>query len=118
MKTVLLLTAVLALTGACSSNPPGETEDFQAFDTPPVIEKSFEPEYPEYAKQHQIEGRVLLKVTVGPRGNVEDARVAESTDRMFDAPALAAIRQFHFKPASKDGEPVRATVMVPVQFRL
>ena len=82
-----------------------------------MLEKWVEPEYPEYARQNQIEGNVQVRVTVNVKGKVVDAFVLESTNRMFDEPALAAARQLRFKPARKDGVPVRAMVVVPVRFR-
>jgi protein TonB len=120
--------ALLALVACASSPPPSQPDNapapliqseeaFSAFDQAPVLEKWVEPDYPAYAKEHSIAGNVSVQVTVSAKGKVEDARVLESTDRMFDEPALAAARQFRFKPALKDGQPVRAVVMVPVQFR-
>jgi protein TonB len=128
VSTLFAAALVLAAT-ACSSHRGGVTpagnaagfesaDDFIAFDTPPELDRSVEPEYPEYARQHQIEGRVMLRVTVSEKGKVTDARVMESSDRMFNEPALAAVRQFHFKPARKDGQAVRSTVAIPIQFRL
>ncbi|HEX5131469.1 MAG TPA: energy transducer TonB [Candidatus Krumholzibacteria bacterium] len=93
-------------------------EDFQPFDEPPTVDRMVEPDYPEYAKQNQIEGLVQLRVNVSAGGKVESARVMESTNPIFDEPALAAVRQWRFKPARKDGETVRSQVMVPVKFRL
>jgi protein TonB len=118
--------AALLLTSCASQEKPAPPaadqsqalEEFSAFDEPPVLDKFIEPIYPEYAKQNQIEGTVQLEVTVSASGGVDKARVIESSDRMFDEPALAAVREWRFKPARKDGKKVRATVMVPVQFRL
>lgn len=113
------MVALAAALGCASAVPSGVPDDFQpAFDTAPVIEKSFEPEYPEYAKQNNMEGTVMVRVTLSDRGKIEDARVVESSNNMFDEPALTAVRRFRFKPAYNRGEPVRSTVMVPVHFRL
>lgn len=121
-----VLATLLALVACASQEPPPPqpveqsqaSKEFDAFDEPPVLDKWIEPVYPEYAKQNQIEGMVQLEVAVSASGGVEDARVIESSDRMFDEPALAAVREWRFKPARKDGKKVRATVVVPVKFRL
>jgi protein TonB len=120
----LLLSLCVATACASSSPPPvadavqtGEDE-FVAFDEPPVLNKWVEPFYPEYAKQNNIEGLVKVRVTVKASGGVEDVRIVESTDRVFDDAALEAARQWRFKPARKDGKKVRSMVMVPVKFRL
>lgn len=121
---MLVIASILVAGLACASSAPQQpsaslsADDFAPFDTPPSIEKQVEPVYPEYAKQNQIEGTVMVRVVLSAKGKVEDARVAESSNNMFDEPALTAVRQFRFSPARKDGEGVRSTVMVPVQFRL
>lgn len=118
-RKVAAAAALAAALGCASVAPQDAPEDFQvAFDTAPVIEKQVEPEYPEYAKQNQIDGTVMVRVTLSAKGKIEDARVVESSNNMFDEPALTAVRQFRFKPAYNRGEPVRSTVMVPVHFRL
>lgn len=115
-----ILVAGLACASSAPESPPASlsADEFEPFDTPPSIEKQIEPVYPEYAKQNQIEGTVMVRVVLSAKGKVEDARVVESSDRMFEEPALTAVRQFRFKPARKDDEGVRSAVMVPVYFRL
>jgi TonB family protein len=116
--------AIAVLVGmACASNPqpaaapPVAQSDAEAFDTAPVLETYVEPDYPEYAKRNHIEGTVTLELVVSAKGRVESVRVLESSDRMFDEPAVKAAREFRFKPALKGGEPVRSVVTVPVHFR-
>lgn len=116
-----VIASILIAGLACASSAPTpslSTDEFEPFDTPPSIEKQVAPVYPEYAKQNQIEGTVMVRVVLSAKGKVEDTRVTESSNNMFDEPALMAVRQFRFAPARKDGEGVRSTVMVPVQFRL
>ncbi len=125
LGTALALIAMMA----CAARAPGPApvdagtaraaeDDFEPFDTPPSIEWQIEPVYPEYAKRNHVEGSVVIRVTLSAKGKVEETRVIESSNRMFDAPALEAVRQFRFKPARKDGQPVRSRVVVPIQFRL
>jgi len=93
-------------------------EEFVPFDEPPVLDKWVTPYYPEYARDHQMEGLVKVRVTVKASGGVEDVKVMESSNRIFDEAALEAARQWRFKPARKDGKKVRAVVIVPVKFSL
>ncbi|MDH4038198.1 MAG: energy transducer TonB [Candidatus Krumholzibacteria bacterium] len=93
-------------------------EEFVPFDEPPVLDKWVTPYYPEYARDHQMEGMVKVRVTVKASGGVEDVKVMESSNRIFDEAALEAARQWRFKPARKDGKKVRAAVIVPVKFSL
>jgi protein TonB len=100
--------------------PPSESSsEFYAFDEPPVLIRMVPPNYPALARQAGIEGTVLLRVVVGTDGKVENATVIQSdvTPAMEKA-AIAAARQFLFKPAKQRTVPVRASMAVPIRFVL
>ena len=100
--------------------PPSESSsEFYAFDEPPVLIKYVPPSYPALARQAGIEGTVLLRVVVGTDGKVESASVIQSdvTPAMEKA-AIAAARKFIFKPAKQRTVPVRASMAVPIRFKL
>jgi protein TonB len=100
--------------------PPSESaSEFYAFDEPPMLVRYVPPSYPALARQAGIEGTVLLRVVVGTDGKVESASVIQSdvTPAMEKA-AIAAARQFLFKPAKQRTVPVRASMAVPIRFKL
>ena len=99
--------------------PPQEAEPFIAWDRMPVLVKAFTPSYPSLARNAGIEGKVLLRVTIGSDGRVEKASVIRSdvTPAMEKA-AIAAVMQFEFEPAMQRNIPVRSLMAVPVWFRL
>jgi protein TonB len=100
--------------------PPSESaSEFYAFDEPPVLVRYVPPTYPALARQAGIEGTVLLRVVVGTDGKVENASVIQSdvTPAMEKA-AIAAARKFLFKPAKQRTVPVRASMAVPIRFKL
>ncbi len=102
--------------------PPPSSEKagkFYAFDERPVLIKFVSPRYPELARQAGIEGTVLLRVLIDERGKVISATVLNSdvTDTMVRA-AIAAAKQFRFKPAKQRMKPVKAAVAVPIRFKL
>ncbi len=100
--------------------PPSESSsEFYAFDEPPQLIRYVPPSYPALARQAGIEGTVLLRVVVGTDGKVESATVIQSdvTPAMEKA-AMAAARQFLFKPAKQRTVPVRASMAVPIRFKL
>ena len=76
------------------------------------------PEYPSVARRAEMEGKVLLQVTIDERGRVVDARVLSSDAPIFEAPALAAVLEWRFRPAEQSGHPVRARIVVPMEFTL
>jgi periplasmic protein TonB len=86
---------------------------------PPEIVDRVLPEYPARARTMKIEGQVLLEVVLDRTGRVEDSiRVSRSVP-MLDAAAIAAVRQWRFRPArSHDGSPVRVLMEIPVRFVL
>ena len=75
------------------------------------------PEYPDVAKRNNLEGNVIVQALIGRDGRVVDARVV-SPAPPFDNPALAAVREWTFRPARAGGRPVALWVTVPVKFTL
>jgi len=73
------------------------------------------PVYPQFAKDAQIQGTVILHVLVGADGRVERALVAKGVTGLNDA-AVDAIKQWEFEPAIRDGSPICAWVVVPMTF--
>ena len=75
------------------------------------------PEYPDIARQANVDGTVLMQVLVGKDGKVKDAKVVKSV-AMLDQAALTAVKQWIFKPALSNNKPVAVWVAVPMKFTL
>jgi TonB family protein len=75
------------------------------------------PQYPEAARRGNVSGTVMVHALVGRDGRVKDTRVVSSI-RMLDAAAVAAVRQWVFKPALTKNRPVAVWVAVPIKFTL
>lgn len=84
---------------------------------PEAIQKT-EIEYTEEARASGVEGRLVLKVTVDENGAVTDVSVASSVDPSLDAAAIAAVKQWRFKPSTKCGKPVAGTYTLARRFEL
>jgi len=99
--------------------PPEEDEIFEFFavSEKPDLIKKITPEYPDLARKAQIEGKVVVTVTIGKDGRVENAVVFKSVP-MLDEAALAAARQCIFKPAKQRDKFVRVKMNVPFDFKL
>ena len=77
------------------------------------------PRYPWFARRRGQEGRVVLRVRVGPDGAAEAVSIHRSSGyRLLDEAAAAAVGAWRFAPARQDGRPVPGSVDVPVSFRL
>ncbi len=83
---------------------------------PPRIVKSVKPEYPERARQKRIEGTVVYRATIGPRGKLVQAVLEKGVDPMLDEAALVALEQMLFVPGTRYGRPVQAEISVPFTF--
>jgi TonB family protein len=75
-------------------------------------------EYPKIAQTNQLEGTVNVKVLIGLDGAPEKVEVLTTTNRIFDAAALDAVRASQFTPARQDGVPVRIWMNIPIRFQL
>jgi TonB family protein len=88
---------------------------------PPQVVRAVRAVYTAEAKAAGIEGIVRVEVLVLTDGTVgEDAKVIQSLDAKFglDDEAVKASKQWTFKPATKDGKPVSAHVVIEQTFTL
>ncbi len=77
------------------------------------------PVYPQEARRAHREGVVLLSVKISAQGASLDIKVARSSNFPdLDAAAMAAVRNWQFTPATRDGIPTEITVTLPVNFSL
>ena len=77
------------------------------------------PDYPESARRRREEGRVVVHVAVSADGLPVDVTVASTSGYpVLDAAAVAAVRRWHFVPATQGGVPVAAGADVPIRFHL
>lgn len=77
------------------------------------------PAYPGMARNRQIEGWVMVEITVDRNGGVRNPRVVQaSPPGVFDQAAVEAIQRWRFKPALREGAPVEQRVRQKVNFHL
>lgn len=101
-------------------SPEEPDPDPQAFvyaEEYPVVITKVQPEYPEIARQSGLQGTVMVRALVGTDGRVRKVEV-EASVPILDEAAVAAVRQWVFKPALSGNRPVKVWVRVPVRFRL
>jgi protein TonB len=61
-------------------------------------------------------GKVNIIFIVDERGRVVEPRVRNSTDPIFENPALTAVKRWKFEPGKRSGKPVRFRMLVPITF--
>ncbi len=102
--------------------PPGDDElpRFGEYvyveELPEAITKA-QPVYPDLAREAGVDGTVMVQALVGKDGKVKDTRIVKSI-AMLDGAAVAAVKQWVFKPALSNNKPVAVWVAVPVKFSL
>ncbi|HVZ38279.1 MAG TPA: TonB family protein [Candidatus Kapabacteria bacterium] len=74
--------------------------------------------YPEDAKLHGVEGTVYVEAHIDRSGALAQARVVHSDSPMLNDAALEAVRGTQFRAAHRYDEPVDASVIIPIAFRL
>lgn len=87
------------------------------FDEPPRVVVQVPPEYPEMARKADLEGVVMVLISLDEFGNVEEATVIQGIEGLNQAAIDAAIK-WKFKPAKCRDIPVRVRIVIPVRFKL
>lgn len=102
---------------AAAANPAPAVEvgpSYQAayLDNPP-------PPYPRISRQLGEEGTSLLRVQVGPDGRPLHVELQTSSGyRRLDDAARSTVEQWRFVPATRNGKPITAWVLVPIRFKI
>ncbi|MBZ5609536.1 MAG: TonB family protein [Acidobacteriia bacterium] len=86
--------------------------------SPPRIVSKVDPEYTDEARAAKYEGTVVLFVELDPDGIARNIQVVKSLGLGLDDKAIAAVSQWRFNPAQKNGEPVTVQATIEVNFRL
>jgi TonB family protein len=76
------------------------------------------PVYPDEARRAGVAGMVIVQALVLKNGTVGDTRVVKSDSGLLNDAAMAAVRQWSFKPAMAKGQPVAVWVAIPVKFSM
>lgn len=84
----------------------------------PMYKKKINPVYPDELKSEELEGEVLLEVTINEKGEVVAVEVKSSDHDLFTRSAIAAMKKTLFTPAIKNGMPVMARIDIPIKFML
>jgi TonB family protein len=92
--------------------------DYVKYDQPPEVVKQVQPGYPDEAVAGKTEGTVWVNIWIDESGKVVEGKIMKSSAEVFNQAALAAAKQWTFKPAILEGKPVAVWVMVPFRFTL
>ncbi len=85
---------------------------------PPVVLNAPTPQFSEQARAAKIGGSVLVYLEVDTNGAPRHVRVLRGVGMGLDEKAVEAVRQYKFKPATEDGQPVPVAMNVEVNFKV
>jgi TonB family protein len=83
-----------------------------------LIESSPQPAYPESAREHGIQGMVLLEATISADGVPTDLKVLSSPSEDLSKAAMDAVQQWKYRSTLLNGEPIAVLTTIAVDFRL
>lgn len=76
-------------------------------------------QYPDVAKENNIQGRVIVRFCVTSKGGVSQVSVLKGVDPELDKEAVRVVNSLPtFKPGKQGGKPVPVWYMVPITFTL
>ncbi|HPM19125.1 MAG: TonB family protein [Bacteroidales bacterium] len=76
-------------------------------------------QYPEVAKENNIQGKVIVRFCVTSKGTVDRVSVLKGVDPELDKEAMRVVTTLPpFKPGKQGGIPVPVWYMVPINFTL
>ena len=84
----------------------------------PVITYQPEAEFSEEARKAKFSGNVEVYLWVDESGSPSHIRVVRGVGMGLDEKAIEAVRQYKFKPATKDGKPVKVDLYIDVNFQI
>ncbi|GMT47909.1 MAG: protein TonB [bacterium] len=102
-----------SLQGEVSGKP--DITEFGSADGPAFIKRVL-PEYPWIARKMGREGRVLLRLAIDETGRLLDVVVVEKAGFGFDREAVRAVMLSTFRPAVRNGMPVKSEALLYVKF--
>jgi len=100
-----------------SSEEPDKVVDLPPAAAEGSLLRRVEPQYPEDARQQQIQGAVVLEVRIGGDGAVQDVQVISGPAELAHA-SIDAVKQWRFKPHLVDGRPMPMQTRITLNFRL
>jgi len=77
-----------------------------------------EPEFSDFAKNHNFQGLVVMSAVIDDAGNVLNPYITQPAGMGLDEKAIEVLRKWRFKPATRNGQPVKVEMALEIQFNL
>ncbi|MDB6128571.1 MAG: polymerase, sigma-24 subunit, subfamily [Verrucomicrobia bacterium] len=87
-------------------------------DLMPRVTTQVRPVYPSELSAAGVDGEVVVDFIVDSQGAVRNAYAAKSSQREFEASAIASVSQWKFEPGQKGGRMVNTHMQVPIVYKV
>lgn len=78
-----------------------------------------EPPYTTEAREREIEGQLVLRISIDERGRITDVKLVKGLGYGLDEAAIAHVRaKWRFEPARLNGQPIARAIVVPINYSL
>jgi TonB family protein len=84
---------------------------------PPTLVRTYNPTFTDLANAQKFSGNVKLYLWFDSDGKVSHVSVAKPAGLGLDEAAIAAVQQYQFEPATKDGNAVTVDLYLDVSFK-
>jgi TonB family protein len=116
LSAVLFFLASVSL--AQTPLPTGQPYRVEGNVTRPEKISGSPPVYTIEARKARITGVVILEAIIDEQGNVTDVKVLQGLPMGLDQAALEAVKNWKFKPATLDGQPVKVYYTLTVNYTM
>jgi periplasmic protein TonB len=83
-----------------------------------ILVYAVDAEFSDEARRAKFQGVCVVSLVVDAKGNPQRVQVVRHLGMGLDQKAVAAVKQYRFKPATLQGRPVPVEVNVEVNFRI
>ena len=84
----------------------------------PQVLHSAEPEFSQEARRKKVSGSVVLHLIVDEQGLPQNITVVHGLGSGLDEKAIEAVKQYRFRPAMRQGQPVKVEINIDVNFQI
>ena len=117
-KVTLAIIVIAASSGYAAAQQPAQNPKPVDDLIQPTLTKRVRPVYPHTAEAARVQGVVVLKASIDRMGKVSNVEIVRSPSDMLNEAAIAAVRQWEYKPATVKGVPISSSVDVELPFYL
>ncbi len=85
---------------------------------PPHVLHSVDPSFSEFARDLKVSGYTLISLVLDEQGHATEFSIVKPLGLGLDERAIAAIVNYQFAPATRDGVPVKVAISIDVNFQI